>query len=280
MDRNDLRARLEKLNRGGLGASITTGDRLGAPRADKARPRDLESLVAGRVAGAGDQTFYLIERRGNPDWQTAVESSAWLDKVLSASLVPRVDALEDLQAAAEAGARDLLFMDLETCGFAGTPVFLIGAMYIDDGNFVVEQMLARSYAEEAAILQHFASLLASRPHLVTFNGKSFDWPFVADRAAVSRVPLHPPAGHVDLLHVCRRRFKTILPDCKLQTLERFVCGRRRVDDIPGSEIPTAYHEFVQTRIADRMCAILHHNFLDLITMVEVLADVVRTTYRT
>jgi hypothetical protein len=66
----------------------------------------------------------------------------------------------------------------------------------------------------------------------------------------------------------RRRWARVFPNCKLGTLEQLVCCRRRVDDIPGAEIPDAYHEFVHTADASRMRAVIHHNALDLVTMAE------------
>ena len=77
-------------------------------------------------------------------------------------------------------------------------------------------------------------------------------------------------SHIDLLHEGRRRYKDRLVNCKLQTLERAICGRGRTEDIPGAEIPDAYHNFVRTNNAVDMRDILHHNALDLVTMVEVV----------
>ena len=70
--------------------------------------------------------------------------------------------------------------------------------------------------------------------------------------------------HCDLLHHARRRWRMRLPNCKLQTLERFVCRRLRRDDIAGSQIPQEYHQFVRTGDARQLCSILQHNALDLL----------------
>src|SRR5206468_730554 len=86
----------------------------------------------------------------------------------------------------------VLFLDLETCGFSGTPLFLIGLLRQMDGDLVVEQLLARNYDEEPAVLVEFWSLLRQCEVLVTFNGKTFDWPFVLDRSTVHRIrPANP-----------------------------------------------------------------------------------------
>jgi uncharacterized protein YprB with RNaseH-like and TPR domain len=60
------------------------------------------------------------------------------------------------------------------------------------------------------------------------------------------------------------------PNNRLQTLERFVLGRKRTGDIPGSEIPGAYHDFVRSGDARQMAAVIHHNRLDLLSMMELI----------
>jgi uncharacterized protein YprB with RNaseH-like and TPR domain len=110
---------------------------------------------------------------------------------------------------------------------------------------------------------------------VTFNGKSFDWPYIEGRSRAHRLPVQLPRAHLDLLHHARRQWKHSLPDCKLQTLELYLCGRTRVDDVAGREIPRTYHEFARTHAqngtgAHLMSPILHHNALDILTMAELL----------
>jgi uncharacterized protein YprB with RNaseH-like and TPR domain len=177
----------------------------------------------------------------------------------------------ELAAAAKGPAEALRFIDIETCGFAGSMVFLIGVMRVGGGEVLFEQFLARDYAEEPAIIARLASSLHHAKVLVTFNGKTFDWPCLVDRANVHRLDL-PAEGltHCDLLHEARRRWRRFVPDCRLVTLERQLCGRARQGDIPGSQIPDAYHQFVRTQHAAALRQILHHNRLDLLTLAELL----------
>ena len=62
--------------------------------------------------------------------------------------------------------------------------------------------------------------MSRRRCLVTFNGKSFDVPFVRERAVAHRLTPPPHLTHVDLLHASRRRWRDRVPNCKLTTLER------------------------------------------------------------
>jgi uncharacterized protein YprB with RNaseH-like and TPR domain len=172
--------------------------------------------------------------------------------------------------------RSSLFFDLETCGFAGSAVFLIGIVHCSGSTAVVSQFLARNYAEERSILEAFWARVKGQYVVVSFNGKSFDWPMLQDRSVLHRLSTGATSDlvHCDLLHHARRRWRAALPDCKLQTLERWLCGRHRAGDIPGRQIPEAYHRYVRTGETGQLRAILHHNVLDLVTLVQLARQLV------
>lgn len=171
---------------------------------------------------------------------------------------------------------EVLFLDLETTGLASTPVFLIGAMVWIHDHLEIQQYFARDYSEERSILSLFLDVTKGKKLLVTFNGKSFDFPYVAARAAANGLTFQMSMEHVDLLHVCRRLWKGKLPDCKLQTLEKHLCKRSRTGDIAGADIPRAYHDYVRTGDAWQMVECLKHNRLDLITLAELLLRLPKT----
>lgn len=164
-----------------------------------------------------------------------------------------------------------LVLDLETGGLAGTPVFLIGAIVLDgEGALRVQQWMARDYAEEASILRALAERATRAATWVTFNGKTFDVPFLLDRALVHRVPLPAPTEHVDLLPRARRRWGKRFSDCRLTTLERGVLGRTRLGDVPGRDVPDLFHHFIRTGNARPLRAVLEHNRQDLLACLELL----------
>ena len=171
---------------------------------------------------------------------------------------------------AAAGLGRALFLDLETGGLASSPVFLAGTMHWNGEDFVLRQYFARHYGEEAALLRAVGAAAREFDFLVTFNGKSYDAPFLAGRAVVHGLRVALPARHLDLLHPSRRRWKDSLADFRLTTLERHVCHRRRSGDIPGEEVPGLYHDYVRNGDPYRMIPVFHHNLLDVITMAEVL----------
>ncbi len=162
------------------------------------------------------------------------------------------------------------FLDLETCGLSGSPLFLIGCLYYQEGEWIVDQIFARHYGEEETALECFWKGFPRFDSLITFNGKSFDWPFLCERSYVHGIqPLSEPF-HLDVLQLGRKKWKSSLPNCKLQTLEQAFCRREREGDLSGAEIPNAYHQFVEDGCLTSMTAALHHNALDLITMLELI----------
>jgi len=175
--------------------------------------------------------------------------------------------LELLRAASPAGT---VLIDTETAGLHGRPLFLIGLVRWQGEELVLTQYFAQDYSREPAVLGQLAELLPGIELLVSFNGKAFDWPLVRDRMTYHRLRCRPAFAHLDLLHPSRRRWRAQLPNCKLRTLEQYLCGRWRSGDIPSHEIPQRYHDFVREQDARLIAPVFHHNRLDLITMVELL----------
>jgi uncharacterized protein YprB with RNaseH-like and TPR domain len=160
----------------------------------------------------------------------------------------------------------VLFLDLETGGLASRPVFLAGTMHWNGEGLRAPPVL-RPPLRRGALLGARHGVRRVRA-IVTFNGKSYDVPFLRT-ARLHQVTL-VPNDHLDLLHPARRRWRDALPDCRLQTLELAICRRRRVGDVPGDEVPGLYHDFVRRGDPYRLIPVFHHNLLDVITMAEVL----------
>lgn len=163
---------------------------------------------------------------------------------------------------------DFVFLDTETAGLRDAPLFLVGILRYTEGQWETLQLLARDYDEEPALLVEAVGLLSGYAVLVTFNGATFDVPFLRTRMRYHRMrPLYEPRHHVDLLRLARRKFGRALPDCRLSTLEARLLGQMRSGDIAGAEVPQLYHEFVAGG-GDAMPAVLEHNRLDLLALLK------------
>ncbi len=230
----------------------------------------LDEIADGREVITAAGTFFLIDRIAHQFIRSFGESMSRCACSLKQQAV--LDAgnsfSTDLVKFAQCDPGKKVFLDIETTGLCGRPLFLIGLLLYRDGKLLVRQLFARDYSEEKPLLQYLTALLDQFEVVVTFNGKSFDIPYIRDRCSYHMIPFEPELHHLDLLPEYRRRWKNILPDCRLQTLESRICYRNRDGDISGSEIPNAYHDFVRTGNARVIKDILHHNAFDLITMAD------------
>jgi hypothetical protein len=166
-----------------------------------------------------------------------------------------------------------VFLDLETTGLSHVPVFLAGVLCQEGTDLRIRQVFARTYAEEKSLLCEVGQTLSECEVVFTFNGNSFDLPYIRNRAIAHLLSVSLPPRRLDVFPHARRKWRGRVPDCKLQTLEAFVCGRCRTGDIPGHLIPETYHEYVRTGDITPLLPVFHHNALDLITTLELLVDV-------
>ena len=171
---------------------------------------------------------------------------------------------------------ECLFLDTETTGLsggAGTVVFAYGIAFFECEELVLEQLFLRDFGEEPAMLHHIAKRLEEHPVPVTFVGKSYDRHRIAARLAVHKI--NAPVltdRHLDLYHVIRRQFGKQWPDSRLRTAEEQLLGLYRDDDLPGSEAPAAFLDWVRDRTGpvDR---VLEHNRLDVLSLAALLGVV-------
>lgn len=247
-------------------------------RAPDGSPIALEEALKGAEITCSMGRAYLIDRRMDKDPELCDQFPFLCDQFaggfcdVSCNLQSK---LAELCKSENIAPEDLLFVDLETTGLGNSPLFLVGTMLWENDSLVVKQYLARDYSEEAAVTSLFAEELAGRKLLVSFNGKTFDFPYLKTRAAALGIKFPYRFPHFDLLHESRRHWKHSLPNCRLQTLERHICGRTRSGDIPGHEIPEAYHTFVRTSNAVQMVEVIKHNMLDLVTMADLMVHIRR-----
>jgi uncharacterized protein len=160
-----------------------------------------------------------------------------------------------------------LFLDTETTGLAGgtgTYPFLIGIAWWDAGGLEVEQFFMREHSEELSVLVALAERMAERRVLITFNGKSFDWPLLETRFNMTRkIRVPSPRAHLDFLHPARNLWRLRLGSARLPELEKHVLGWNRGADIMSEFIPQIYFDYLRGGSPDPLVPIFHHNQMDL-----------------
>jgi len=242
-------------------------------RAEKAalRAPDVEDALS-QLFGAGVARNDFGEHLAIRNWYSTPEFSEPAAVTLELLSRTRDESISRRTRAALEDPEKWLFLDTETTGLAGgtgTYAFLIGLAWWDAGGLQVEQFFMRDFTEEYSLLQELAARVAERPVLLTFNGKSFDWPLLENRFAMTRSIAAPRlAAHLDLLHPARALWKLRLGSVRLVDLEQRILDARhlgwhRDDDVESSLIPQHYFDYLRGGPAAPLAGVVKHNQMDL-----------------
>jgi len=233
-------------------------------------PGDDDAL--GRLLGAGVATNHFGEHLAIRNWFSTPEFAEPSPATLELLSRTRDELVSRKTRAALEDPEKWLFLDTETTGLAGgtgTYAFLIGLASWDAGGLQVEQFFMRDFAEEHSLLQELTQRIAERPVLVTFNGKSFDWPLLESRFTMTRSIAVPKlAAHLDLLHPARALWKLRLGSVRLVELERHILdaprlGWHRENDVSSALIPQFYFDYLRGGPAEPLAGVVRHNQMDL-----------------
>jgi uncharacterized protein YprB with RNaseH-like and TPR domain len=168
----------------------------------------------------------------------------------------------------------VVFFDLETTGLqrgTGTVPFLYGWATASATELTVEQWLLPNLGEEAPLVEAAVQTIKGAGLLVTYNGASFDLPLLRTRMVMTGLERPWPAtAHLDLLPLVRRLFRHRLTRCTLRRAEGELLGRSRVDDLPGSEAPDRYRQFLRSNDVEPLAPVLKHNLLDLVSLARLI----------
>jgi uncharacterized protein YprB with RNaseH-like and TPR domain len=233
-------------------------------------PADEDTL--GRTLGATLAKNKYGEHLSLRNWYSTPDEFNPSPTTLDLLTNSRKENISEKHFAAISNPENWLFLDTETTGLAGgtgTYAFLIGLAWWDAGGLQVEQFFMRDFTDEYSVLQELSTRISERPVLVTFNGKSFDWPLLESRFTMTRAIRTPKlAAHLDLLHPARALWKLRLGSVRLVELERHVLdskkmGWHREDDVPSSQIPQFYFDYLRGGSPEPLAAVARHNQMDL-----------------
>ncbi|MBX9783610.1 MAG: ribonuclease H-like domain-containing protein [Chitinophagaceae bacterium] len=145
---------------------------------------------------------------------------------------------------------DFAFIDIETLGLSEVPLFLIGIATFKKDYLITNQIFVRELKEEKAALHFLGELLQGKQAIGTFNGKTFDVPFIRRRMERHDLKHEIKLPHFDMKYLSQRAFSNLVFDFKLSTLERKLFNVERVNDVSGFEIPYYYKTYLKTLLSD------------------------------
>ena len=208
-------------------------------------------------------------------------ASSFLDKIDDLSFAEIIEILDNnmyskkcrdniLKSISLTERENFKFMDIETLGLSNVPIILIGIAELKGNRIISTQYFLREIYEEGAVIEAYLSHLDEDSVHVTFNGKSFDVPFIKNRCLYNRIDANMDFPHLDLMYFAKNLWKDQLPNCQLQTIERELFGIEREGDVPGQYIPDYYNSYLNEKNIGPIVPIIEHNRQDIVSLASFL----------
>ncbi len=166
---------------------------------------------------------------------------------------------------------DFIILDIETLGLFNRPIILIGIAKITGSEIIIKQYFPRDISEESVILSGFLSNVSKDNIFITFNGRTFDIPYIKQRLAFYGIRGNLNKPNYDVLHFSRRAWRNKVDNCRLGTLEKVFFNTQRNDDIPSAMVPDFYETYLKEGNIGPLLPIIEHNKQDLITLVNLFS---------
>lgn len=165
----------------------------------------------------------------------------------------------------------LCFIDIETTGLSRRYhcIYLIGLLYYDKDTdlWTLKQLFAQSISEEKVLLEELIILLENTKHIITYNGDSFDIPFINGRLQHWNIDYEISKDNsFDLYRIVKSySYLLKLENLKLKTLETSL-GIYRDDIYSGKDCIDFYYDYIKSGNLELKKRVLNHNYDDLYYM--------------
>ena len=167
-----------------------------------------------------------------------------------------------------------LFFDIETTGLSKThhSIYLIGCMYLEDNKLVIKQYFAEDITDEKELLEQFTSFASAYARLLSFNGDTFDLPFISEK--LSCYSLADPFNEketIDLYKIAKNYQHILKTENLKQKSIEHALGCYRNDKYSGGELIQTYHDYVRTKNSQLFDLLMLHNYDDMLGMTYLLS---------
>lgn len=170
---------------------------------------------------------------------------------------------------------NVCFLDIETTGLNRNKsiIYLIGVLYFDKFNdtWILNQYFANKPDKEKELLEDLLEHLSSFNMIITYNGESFDLPFIESRLKYHNIYYtFDKDKSFDIYRLIKKeRYLLNLPNLKLKTIEKSL-GINRDDIYSGKDCIGFYFDYINSGNEDLKAKILQHNYDDLVYMLDII----------
>ena len=173
------------------------------------------------------------------------------------------------------GKKNICFLDIETTGLSRkyNQIYLIGMVYFDENNknWCLKQIFANNTDQEKQILEKLNNIINQFDLIVTYNGISFDLPFIHHRC--KKHSIHSKIldmNNFDIYREIKNHSSYIqLENLRLKTVEEKL-GIYREDEYSGKDCINFYYQYMKNKDEVLKNRILKHNYDDLYYLMDIM----------
>lgn len=168
--------------------------------------------------------------------------------------------------------KNTLYFDIETTGFinSNSHIYMIGMFYLNNNILRYKFLFAENLADEVQILTSFKNILSYFDNVITFNGTTFDIPYIKWRADYYGIDISfQNISHTDMYRVFKSKSHLFnLKKYNQKSIEQFL-GLFREDKYTGGDLIDIYKDYTNNPSSEKEYILTLHNINDLEGMAHV-----------
>ncbi len=169
-----------------------------------------------------------------------------------------------------------LFLDIETTGLSRkySDIISITFLLYEDDKYKIYQIFCQYKIDQPDALKFLKDSIMSKKYIVTYNGNSFDIPFLTEKAEQYNININFDSFvKIDLYNYIKKlRNKINTVDLKLKTVEDYFCIERN-DTLEGKDVLTLYEAYRLEPREEFSYLILKHNYEDVYNLPIVMNNI-------
>lgn len=164
-----------------------------------------------------------------------------------------------------------LFFDIETTGLSPERdyIFMLCYAIIKEKNIFLTQIMCECAEDEPELLKTFSDNICDDNIFITYNGNSFDIPFIMKRCEKYGINISFNEKIDIYREITRYKSVFLLENYKQKTIEKFLKIPRK-DTLSGKEMTRLYKKYISEKDNKDESLLLQHNYEDVFNLIKLL----------
>lgn len=175
--------------------------------------------------------------------------------------------------------KEAFFIDIETTGLnrSYSDIISITVLLYENNCYKIHQIFCEYKIDEPEALKYLKDLICGKKYIITYNGNSFDIPFLISKFQKHNINIDFTYVKVDLYNWLRQlKNKIQLDNLKLKSVEEYF-NIKRNDAICGEDVITLYEAYRIEPRKEFSWLIMQHNYED-VSNLPILFDYIFNLY--